>query len=291
MKKTTINMVREFHEKFEHVIETVPTIPPAATNKFRAEFMEEEAKETMLACEQGNLIELADGLGDMQYVLDGWFLNAGLADKKDAIVAEIHRSNLTKLCKDEQQAIDSKDKINSNCPAGDEVDYRAKDDYFVIFRVRDGKIGKSIYYEKPQLFDIIHDVIKSDNVDEDFKNLKIESAPIGDIVQDSCTPGIYGGLHLGQGNFGSAIQALEDGKMVCRSGWNGKRMYLILIEGGHYGLNSGYEKLWQDLREGAQDTDLVPLLPWIGMKTADNKFVPWLASQTDVLAKDWDICE
>lgn len=31
------------------------------------------------------------------------------------------------------------------------------------------------------------------------------------------------------------------------------------------------------------------LLPWIGMKTADNKFVPWLASQTDVLAEDWMI--
>ncbi|MNJ71027.1 hypothetical protein D3C76_1571760 [compost metagenome] len=29
------------------------------------------------------------------------------------------------------------------------------------------------------------------------------------------------------------------------------------------------------------------LSPWIGMKTADNKFVPWLASQTDVLAEDW----
>jgi hypothetical protein len=31
------------------------------------------------------------------------------------------------------------------------------------------------------------------------------------------------------------------------------------------------------------------LLPWIGMKTADNKFVPWLASQTDILAGDWGI--
>lgn len=30
------------------------------------------------------------------------------------------------------------------------------------------------------------------------------------------------------------------------------------------------------------------LLPWIGMKTADNGFVPWLASQTDILAHDWE---
>lgn len=178
MKTTTIDMVREFHEKFEHVIETVPTIPPAATNKFRAEFMEEEAKETMLACEEGNLIELADGLGDMQYVLDGWFLNAGLADKKEAIVAEIHRSNMTKLCKDEQQAEDSKNFINTICVIGDEVDYRAKDDYFVIFRVRDGKIGKSIYYEKPRLFDIVHDVVEAESVDEDFKTLEVTDSSI-----------------------------------------------------------------------------------------------------------------
>jgi hypothetical protein len=35
----------------------------------------------------------------------------------------------------------------------------------------------------------------------------------------------------------------------------------------------------------------IELLPWIGMKTADNKFVPWLASQTDILAEDWEIVE
>lgn len=42
------------------------------------------------------------------------------------------------------------------------------------------------------------------------------------------------------------------------------------------------------------DVDNLPLsdatkLPWIGMKTADEKIVPWLASQTDVLADDWQI--
>jgi hypothetical protein len=32
-------------------------------------------------------------------------------------------------------------------------------------------------------------------------------------------------------------------------------------------------------------------IPWVGMKTADNKFVPWLASQTDILSEDWQIIE
>jgi hypothetical protein len=45
-----------------------------------------------------------------------------------------------------------------------------------------------------------------------------------------------------------------------------------------------YFKAWDNNSE-AEGT----MLPWIGMKTADNKFVPWLASQTDVLSEDWQI--
>ena len=79
--------------------------------------------------------------------------------------------------------------------------------------------------------------------------------------------------------FGLAIEALKLGKRVARAGWNGKGMYLALIPGGyaeHPNVNGGME---------------IEALPWIGMKTADNKFVPWLASQTDVLAEDWTLVE
>lgn len=152
----TIDLVREFHLKFDHPIASIPTLPNEATNKFRSEFMEEESKETMLAAAEGDMLKFADGLGDLQYVLDGWFLNAGLADKKDAIVAEIHRANLTKLCKTEKEAIESKEYLNGKCESGDEVDYKTQDDYFVMFRVRDGKIQKSIYWEEPNLHPIIY---------------------------------------------------------------------------------------------------------------------------------------
>ena len=76
-------------------------------------------------------------------------------------------------------------------------------------------------------------------------------------------------------NFGEAIAALKSGKLVAREGWNGKGMWLSLVKTGHYDVG---QKTVGDIAE---------LLPWIGMKTADNKFVPWLASQTDVLAEDW----
>ena len=76
-------------------------------------------------------------------------------------------------------------------------------------------------------------------------------------------------------SFGLAIDALKKGFKVARSGWNGKGMWLELIGSSDYQIE-------------AMDKQL---LPWIGMKTADNKFVPWLASQTDVLAEDWSILE
>jgi hypothetical protein len=80
-------------------------------------------------------------------------------------------------------------------------------------------------------------------------------------------------------NFGDAIHALKQGKRVIRQGWNGKGMWLVLV--AQWGIGSAVP-----FDDGQVGNDL---LPWIGMKTADNKFVPWLASQTDILAEDWSI--
>ena len=79
-------------------------------------------------------------------------------------------------------------------------------------------------------------------------------------------------------SFGDAVAALKEGLRVCRVGWNGKGMWLKLVSKGYFDIGCS-------VVEGAD------LLPFIGMKTADNCFVPWLASQTDVLAEDWQIVE
>lgn len=86
--------------------------------------------------------------------------------------------------------------------------------------------------------------------------------------------------------FGLAIEALKQGHKVARSGWNGKGMWLVLVH--------PKDDLTEHRREYAifgMTSEVGPCLPWIGMKTADNKFVPWLASQTDILAEDWGIVE
>lgn len=84
-------------------------------------------------------------------------------------------------------------------------------------------------------------------------------------------------------NFGEALEALKQGEKVARAGWNGKGMWLGLVSAENYMILKAPHGDGQDTEDG----ECHGLLPWIGMKTADHKFVPWLASQTDMLAEDW----
>lgn len=83
----------------------------------------------------------------------------------------------------------------------------------------------------------------------------------------------------GELSFGDAIEYLKRGHKVVRSGWNGKDMYLYLV----YPYSNKQFKIVE--QEDMQGT----LVPYIMMKTVGNTLVPWLASQTDMLAEDWCI--
>ena len=77
-------------------------------------------------------------------------------------------------------------------------------------------------------------------------------------------------------NFGDALKALKEGKKVARMGWNGKNMWIALINPG----NAMFKKYG----------DSLDMLPCIGMKTAQGDMQPgWVCSQADVLAEDWQI--
>lgn len=85
-------------------------------------------------------------------------------------------------------------------------------------------------------------------------------------------------------NFGEAIKALKEGKSVTRNGWNGKGMYLYFIPS---------TELQNVLKYGYGEYENEPtVVGSIAMKTAQNTVVVgWLASQTDILAEDWEIYE
>lgn len=87
---------------------------------------------------------------------------------------------------------------------------------------------------------------------------------------------------MGDGHdFGWALAALKAGGRVARMGWNGKRMFLFLVPGSVFKVNRA--PLLGIYPEG---TDIT-YQPHIDMKTAQGTVVPWLASQSDVLADDW----
>lgn len=80
-------------------------------------------------------------------------------------------------------------------------------------------------------------------------------------------------------SFGDAVAAMKSGYRVARAGWNGKGMFLIYI---FPYINDQYTIIEKNGIVGT-------LAPYLAMKTADNQLVPWLASQTDILADDWMI--
>lgn len=82
-------------------------------------------------------------------------------------------------------------------------------------------------------------------------------------------------------SFSQALYALKDGHKVHREGWHGKGMFLYYVPAATYKAQTAIAK--------AEFGEEVPYLAYIAMKTVTGHVVPWLASQTDILAEDWVI--
>ena len=86
-------------------------------------------------------------------------------------------------------------------------------------------------------------------------------------------------------DFSQALEELKDYNAVGRKGWNGKGMFIYLVPANEYPAQTGIAKA--HFGENAH----VPYGGYIAMKTAQGNVVPWLASQTDILADDWEIVD
>lgn len=85
-------------------------------------------------------------------------------------------------------------------------------------------------------------------------------------------------------SFSKALDWLKAGKKVARKGWNGKGMWLYLVPGSQFKVSEG-RPLAAHLPVGED----VTYHAHVDMKTATGDHVPWLCSQTDMLAEDWEI--
>jgi len=122
-----IEKVREFHDAFGIKNAEAPTAQLSESDiVLRYKLMREENEEYLEAAEQGDLVEIADALGDMLYILCGTILSHGLEGKMAEVFEEIQRSNMSKLDKDGN----------------------------AIYR-EDGKVLKSDLYSKPDLASIL----------------------------------------------------------------------------------------------------------------------------------------
>lgn len=86
-------------------------------------------------------------------------------------------------------------------------------------------------------------------------------------------------------DIGSAVNAMRNGARVRRAGWNGKGMFIFLVPGSRFKVNR--PPLLGIYQEGTE----IDYHAHVDMRTATGQIVPWLCSQTDLLARDWEEVE
>lgn len=133
MKKTTLDMVEEFHTTYDLPVHAAPDLTCEQTKQLRINLLQEELDELKEALANNDTLETLDALIDLQYVLDGAFLSFGLQSVKQAAFEEVHRSNMSKLGADGKP----------------------------IRRPEDGKVMKGPDYFRPDLAQFIKDTKKA----------------------------------------------------------------------------------------------------------------------------------
>ncbi len=154
-KIDALNQVAEFHRTFQHPVLSKPTVPSEDRCKLRVALIAEELKELQEAIEEKDIIEIADALCDIQYVLSGAVLEFGLGEKFKALFDEVQRSNMSKTCKSEAEAIATMEYYK----ARDGVDsyYKKSGEVYLVYRNGDNKTLKSVNYSPADLESILEE--------------------------------------------------------------------------------------------------------------------------------------
>lgn len=149
----SLELVAEFHKTFKHPVLAVPGIPDEKRCLLRVELLAEELKELEVAIQEKDLVAIADAFCDLQYVLSGAILEFGLGAKFKQLFEEVQRSNMSKACQSEKEAIDTvlhyKAKDNTECY------YLKEGDKWLVYRKSDNKTIKAMGYSPADLTKIL----------------------------------------------------------------------------------------------------------------------------------------
>jgi predicted HAD superfamily Cof-like phosphohydrolase len=149
----SLNQVAEFHSTFKHPIVAAPAIPSKERSNLRIELLAEELKELQQAVNDNNLVEIADALCDLQYVLSGAVLEFGLGEKFKELFDEVHRSNMSKACKTIEEANETI--AHYKAKGNTESYYKEIDGLYLVYRTPDDKTLKSVNYSPADLGTIL----------------------------------------------------------------------------------------------------------------------------------------
>ncbi len=148
-----LNMVADFHRTFKHPILPSPAIPDENRCRLRVALLSEELKELEVAIVEKDIVEIADALCDIQYVLAGAILEFGLGEKFAALFAEVQRSNMSKACNSEAEAIETIEHYRKK--DGTECYFQREGEKWLVYRKSDNKTIKSINYSPADLQGIL----------------------------------------------------------------------------------------------------------------------------------------
>ena len=151
-KIDALNQVAEFHKTFNAPILEKPQIPSQERCELRLSLLQEELNELQQAIADNDLVEIADALCDLQYVLSGAVLEFGLGEKFPALFNEVQRSNMSKACSNQQEADET---IAFYKEKGEEAFSEKSGDKINVHRKSDHKVLKNKYYSPADLKTIL----------------------------------------------------------------------------------------------------------------------------------------
>ncbi|MBX3241445.1 MAG: nucleoside triphosphate pyrophosphohydrolase family protein [Chitinophagaceae bacterium] len=147
-----LRSVAAFHTTFKHPVLKEPAIPSRKRCDLRVSLIAEELKELQEAIDNGDIVEVADALCDIQYVLAGAILEFGLAEKFKDLFEEVQRSNMSKACNSIEEAektVAHYTALNQPCY------YEQEGELYLVFRKEDNKTLKSVNYSPADLKTIL----------------------------------------------------------------------------------------------------------------------------------------
>jgi len=154
-KIDALNQVAAFHHTFKHPVEEHPVIPDEQRCRLRVSLLSEELRELQKAIEDKDLVEIADALCDLQYVLSGAVLEFGMGEKFKALFDEVQRSNMSKACRNKEEAEATMKYYKEE--RGFESYMVEEGGLFLVYRKEDNKTLKSVNYSPADLRSILEE--------------------------------------------------------------------------------------------------------------------------------------